>query len=332
MDASPLLILTPRSTVSLLGAPIAFESRADVQARVAQLIWCTYRANIAPIAPTAIRTDAGWGCMLRAGQMLLANALVRHVGGSPRRVLALLDDSVDDLDRAPFAVQHIARAGQRYGTAIGHWFGPQVLCSALRDLLSGCAAPLCDSLAVYLARDGVVYRDELEAACEGRDSCLVLVPQRLGLNDVTPTYVEQVRRALDSPFSCGIAGGRSNGARFFCGLVDADTVLFLDPHVVQSSVPLLDAPDFDERSFHCDAPGAMPLRHIDPSLAFAFYCRDAAQRRALLTALGELAAGSEFAAITVVDELPDYLVDDERTSSARAQQSVSVDETEWEEL
>ncbi|KAJ2219052.1 Cysteine protease atg4, partial [Coemansia sp. RSA 485] len=43
-----------------------------------RLIWCTYRSNYPPISPTAFTTDSGWGCMLRAGQTLLAQALQLH--------------------------------------------------------------------------------------------------------------------------------------------------------------------------------------------------------------------------------------------------------------
>jgi hypothetical protein len=39
------------------------------------LIWCTYRHGFAPIRPSNFNSDIGWGCMLRSGQGLLANAL-----------------------------------------------------------------------------------------------------------------------------------------------------------------------------------------------------------------------------------------------------------------
>lgn len=39
------------------------------------LIWCTYRHSYPPIKPSTFTTDVGWGCMLRSGQGLLANAL-----------------------------------------------------------------------------------------------------------------------------------------------------------------------------------------------------------------------------------------------------------------
>lgn len=40
--------------------------------------WFTYRHHFPQIKPAAFTTDSGWGCMLRTGQCLLAQALLRH--------------------------------------------------------------------------------------------------------------------------------------------------------------------------------------------------------------------------------------------------------------
>ncbi|KAJ7636027.1 hypothetical protein DFH06DRAFT_657448 [Mycena polygramma] len=52
-------------------------------------VWCTYRRDFEAIrdeGPRGWTSDAGWGCMLRTGQSLLANALLTvHVGRDWRR-------------------------------------------------------------------------------------------------------------------------------------------------------------------------------------------------------------------------------------------------------
>ena len=53
------------------------ELTADVKSKM----WFTYRRNFPAIGEAGPSSDKGWGCMLRCGQMVVAQALVNlHLG------------------------------------------------------------------------------------------------------------------------------------------------------------------------------------------------------------------------------------------------------------
>lgn len=74
---SKQLTIKIQSVVSLFYHPGLEELNSDVKSR----LLFTYRRNFPPIGDSGMTSDRGWGCMLRCGQMVVAQALVnQHLG------------------------------------------------------------------------------------------------------------------------------------------------------------------------------------------------------------------------------------------------------------
>lgn len=143
---------------------------------------------------SGLTTDAGWGCMLRTGQSLLANTLVSfHLGRQWRRTsrpapshmfpsadtssiekrvwqhrrneyaqyVRILSWFMDEPSLAcPFGVHRMAREGKRLGKEVGEWFGPSTAAGAIKKLVED--YPSC-GIGVSVASDGVVYLNQVRA-------------------------------------------------------------------------------------------------------------------------------------------------------------------------
>jgi cysteine protease ATG4 len=122
----------------------------------ANLFWFTYRCDFAEIAPYGITSDAGWGCMLRSAQMLLAQALRMHFRGRdwrppyllPRRrqdafMLSIMTWFADYPSSTSehgsvgsiYSLHNMVAAGLKYDKLPGEWYGPGTAAYVLRDLV-----------------------------------------------------------------------------------------------------------------------------------------------------------------------------------------------------
>jgi cysteine protease ATG4 len=71
-------------------------------------------------------------------------------------------------------------------------------------------------------------------------SVLILVPLRLGLNELDLTYEEYLKEALKLPQTVGIIGGSPRHAVYILGFQD-DSFIDLDPHFSQSTLNVLES-------------------------------------------------------------------------------------------
>lgn len=277
-------------------------------------IWMTYRSNFPPIPRSqdpsassamtfAVRlrnltekdgfsSDTGWGCMIRSGQSLLANALLMLQLGRDWRykdrpatpdsteahILSLFADSAS----APFSIHRfVSHGAQHCNKHPGQWFGPSATASCIAALSKECAAA---GLRVYVTPSSSdLYEDRFRsiAARSPTDSTitptLILLGIRLGLDRITPVYHEALKRSLTYPQSIGIAGGRPSSSHYFVG-VQNDTFFYLDPHETRPALPYHEkATEYtaDEvATCHTRRLRGLDIKEMDPSMLMSFLIRD----------------------------------------------------------
>jgi cysteine protease ATG4 len=136
---------------------------SDISAR----LWFTYRRKFSPIGGTGPSSDAGWGCMLRCGQMMLAQALIcRHLGRDwnwerqkeqPKEYQRILQCFLDRKDCC-YSIHQMAQMGVGEGKSIGEWFGPNTVAQVIKKLT---LFDEWNSLAVYVSMDNTVVIEDI---------------------------------------------------------------------------------------------------------------------------------------------------------------------------
>lgn len=301
------------------GWPLAFVD--DFESR----IWMTYRSNFPPISRSqstsgssnmsftqrlrslaegnSFSSDTGWGCMIRSGQSLLANALLTlHLGRDWRyhdqgaQAKTLNSQSTNSLDSeaailslfadspsAPFSIHRFVNHGATScSTHPGQWFGPSATASCISALTP--QYPLA-GLRIYSTPSTDVYEDKFRtiAAASPTDSTitptLILLGIRLGLDRITPVYHEALKRSLTYPQSIGIAGGRPSSSHYFIGIHN-ETFFYLDPHETRPALPYHSSPGEytaeDIATCHTRRLRGLRIADMDPSMLMSFLIKDEA--------------------------------------------------------
>ncbi|KAG0266010.1 Cysteine protease atg4b [Linnemannia exigua] len=277
---------------------------ADFQSR----IWFTYRKEISRIEPSFYTSDAGWGCMMRTGQSLLAQAFVQVMLGrdwlasplaseeSRQKYCTILSWFADEPDRY-YSIHGIARMGVALDKRVGEWFGPSTVAHALRRLSykhSDCP------VAVMVSMDGTIDISELANVATGKGShaqahgmappgspdpqrqtqqqpgkwkpVVVMMPVRFGLDKLKEGYVTNLKHLFKLPQFLGIAGGRPGRSLYFVACQGND-LFYFDPHSVKPRATHEEMSYCPSSSYHCNVVRTMDVMELDPSMMLGFLIR-----------------------------------------------------------
>uniref|UniRef100_A0A8C2DB06 Cysteine protease n=1 Tax=Cyprinus carpio TaxID=7962 RepID=A0A8C2DB06_CYPCA len=318
------------SPLILLGQSYLFNNEVDgFRQAFVSCVWLTYRREFPQLEGSSLTTDCGWGCMLRSGQMLLAQGLLQHLmppdwrwadchpltdvdfevlnsGSSEghRRTPARYPEAshepqlealhrkvvswFGDHPSAPFGVHQLVELGKESGKRAGDWYGPSVVAHMLRKAVARTAE--FHNLAVYVAQDCTVYKEDVLRLCESPltqelseswKSVIILVPVRLGGESLNPSYIECF--CLHNICVCVLC-------IFIMSLCLPDEqLLYLDPHYCQPVVDVTQG-NFSLESFHCNSPRKMNFSRMDPSCTIGFYAQTKSDFESLCSAVSEVSA------------------------------------------
>ncbi|CAK9436279.1 uncharacterized protein LODBEIA_P08370 [Lodderomyces beijingensis] len=292
--------LKPRTYV-VLGEK--FDSAHAAKERIQRLLWLSYRCGFEPIpksedGPQPIAffpsivfsrstlsnlnnlkslldkehftSDAGWGCMIRTSQNLLANALLKlNLAAGEAHTQEKIIDLFQDNSQARFSLHNYidAVSGEPLNIEPGQWFGPNAASLSMKRLtekmhVGNTKAAEVTIPFVYVSENCDLYDDEIEGLfVKEKRPLLLLFPIRLGIDQVNRYYYSSILQLLSSRFSVGIAGGKPSSSFYFIGYEEDDELIYFDPHLPQ----VVESPCRME-SYHTADYSKLKISMLDPSM------------------------------------------------------------------
>lgn len=287
--------LALRKKIELERMQQAFERRTEIHRRKSinsatlsefsmdfgSRFWFCYRRDMPRLSHSLITTDAGWGCMIRCGQMMMAEAYARMLlgrgwnhlqlecgGVSPdvyQSILCLFEDRPSPT--SPFGIHAIVNEGASLGHPVGQWYQPTLLARIFANQSTRIAPT---HLIVVACDNGMIKMSYLRSVAI-MHPILILLPMRFGIDYFNPIYTDLIAGTLEMPQSVGIVGGKPGRSFYIVGHQEKQELFYLDPHVTRD----LPSSSFEQcmisREFHTNQVLSMSPTELDPTVMFGFF-------------------------------------------------------------
>ncbi|EGR34192.1 hypothetical protein IMG5_021070 [Ichthyophthirius multifiliis] len=264
------------------------------------IIWITYRRKFPPLKAPQYEyiSDTGWGCMIRVGQMALAEGLKRFQIKEDE-IIDLFQDKKDSL----FSIQNICEAGkEEFKLEAGDWFNPIRICYILQILNE--KKGFKDLKIRTISSDRILIFEDLEMEFSSEKNGLILfLVCKLGLEKTEENYLKIALKIFDYKNSIGMIGGKPKKALFFVGRIE-DQLIYLDPHYVQD----FNQNNVDQNSYFCKNYAVLDQKKIDSSIGNVLFFENKEELKMFFQFLDQLK--EEFVQdffLAVEKVKPDYL-------------------------
>ena len=264
------------------------------------VFWMTYRNNVMSMKVSIIprsaqcTDDKGWGCMIRSGQMLISNTILRHVF-SDGFSLGLINTSKEDrvkyleilwhfMDNlngadAVFSIGNIVELGVKFGMKAKDLYGSSLIIRILHKL-NKTYAPFQNFRTVTFP-EGIIFKssilakafdiksDKVDLNCNEvwKNSVFIMVSFRLGIKSISEEHRLAILRILDIPLCTGMIGGQNKSALYFIGY-QSDKLIFLDPHVTQPAIRSPIDLWTEHLTYHYPTPLRLSINKLDTCVAY----------------------------------------------------------------
>ena len=163
-----------------LGREYKTNMKGFLDQHIRETIWFSYREKMPAIMPEiftkkAITCDRGWGCMIRCGQMMLAECIKRHYEFQEKlldevkhesllTIISLFADFVKEAIIAPFSIQQLCRvAYETFGSRPGEWYRASSVMMGLDILNEKHGQRRIKGFRMCIFKEGTIYEDQIFA-------------------------------------------------------------------------------------------------------------------------------------------------------------------------